>query len=744
LTDLLATEFENPYNSPATKNFAWIGIGFQSAIRFVGREDKLAELQHYHSSEHINVAVISGLGGVGKSKLAFQYAKRKKNSTNCVWLRGEDKSTLLDSINDLARQLKLQTENCNGTQEQFEATLTSIRSKINDSDQPWLIILDNVDSMHEFVTPTINTLCKEPNLFIIVTSVLRKVASKRRTAVLLELSGFSDEDADKFINEGLGNINPELTRNLSTTLQSLPLAMDQAVQYIVDQRSNSLKGKTYDIQEFLDEFNDQKNAKDILDYNLEENEKTVFTTVKMCTDRIQALEGGEDTVTLLHIFAYLDPDGVHLSVLEGIICIVEGTAEFLQNRLTVLKDYSLISVENETTTVHRVVQRIVPIIQFAAAQLLLERVAFGTFKSLSTSKGFAFSEPEIRQATVVWNHFKKDDRLKDSIPANQWQKGRWQSDLPVLTHTQISKHKLASVVDVLGSIGDTLNSRRFSSPMFTLLMHVIEMEFYQTVFAGFTEKLGENHSDVLYARAIIIASQRVFVTDLNYLEELSTLIAIAESQLEKGHPRTLSIKYKLAVCLYEDQKYKHALDFAKDIRPFLEESHPLYPAIENLEVCCYKALEDVTPASELLVEQTRKLNALRMDGPPTHPNESSSGDEKADFGKEFLHVKDSFPEFFELLSYLAVKADDRTQPTEDELKSPIAEHHIHIAKYEAIRSEVENCMKIGQSRPSSLTKLQRDTRLLFPMCFTDGPTLLKQMEVWEYFLRKLKFLLSKE
>jgi hypothetical protein len=420
-TDLLAETFDIACNSPAAKNFTW--IGFPHETYFVGREDELAELQNYHSDERIKVAVISGLGGVGKSKLAFQYAKGKKNSTNCVWLRGEDKNTLLNSVNYLAQKLKQQTNNCNGTQEQFEEMLTCIRSKISNSDEPWLIILDNVDSMHELVAPIINSLWKEPNLLIMVTSVRRNVTSNRRTAVLMELSGFSDKDADKFINEALGSNKAELNRELFKTMQNLPLAMDQAVQYIVDQRnSKSLKGKAYGIQEFLEEFNNQKCAMEILDYKLEENEKTIFATVKMCFHRIQAVKSGKDTVTLLHILSYLDPDGVPLSFLEGLMCIVEGPMEFLQNRLLILKDYSLISVENDTITIHRVVQRIVPLIQFAAAQRLLKRVATGTYKYLSTSK---LTEREIRQAPVVWNHLKKVDIMDGSILDYQCEIDRW-------------------------------------------------------------------------------------------------------------------------------------------------------------------------------------------------------------------------------------------------------------------------------------------------------------------------------
>jgi hypothetical protein len=331
--DLLATEFKTPCKSPAKKNLLWFGFGPETY--FVGREDKLAELQDYHFNERIEVAVISGLGGVGKSKLAFQYAKSTKESKNCVWLRGEDEPSFLNSINKLALKLKVPTKESSCPLECFEEMLSSIKSEISRTgDQSWLIILDNLDSMHKFVKPFFNCLWKAANVFIVVTSVLRNVASRQSTAVLMKLCGFNEKDSVDFIQERLNDSNVEFAKILSATLQSLPLAMDQAVQYILNQRnSESLKGEAYGIEDFLDEYNNQKIAKEILDYKLVENEKTLFTTVKMCFDRIEALEGGEGTVTLLHSLCYLEPDGIPLSFLVGLICKAEGSVDSLKKTI---------------------------------------------------------------------------------------------------------------------------------------------------------------------------------------------------------------------------------------------------------------------------------------------------------------------------------------------------------------------------------------------------------------------------
>jgi hypothetical protein len=715
--------------------FTW--IGFPHENYFVGREDELAELQGYESSERIKVAVISGLGGVGKSQLAFQFAKRKKNCTNCVWLRGEDKGTLFNSVNNLARQMKLQARNANGTREQFEEMLTSIRSKINKSDQPWLIILDNVDSMHELVPPIINSLWKEPNLFFIVTSVLRNVASKRRTAVLMELSGFSDEDCDTFINCGLGYSNPELNRKLYQTLQSLPLAMDQAVQYIVDQSNNSLNGKAYGIEDFLEEFENQKSAMEILDYKLEENEKTIFTTVQMCSAKIQALEGGEDTVTLLHILSYLDPDGIPLSFLEELIGIVEGSVEHLQNRLIVLKEYSLISVESKEITIHRVVQRIVPLIQLPKAQNLLKRVAIGTFKSLSNLNDKFFLEREKRQVTIVWNHLKKADNLNCSISKHQWTIDELLLELHLsLLFTQTQKDLLAYIGNLLGDKGDTTHLvRSIFSSTYTQLMDLIKLENLQSGLAGLTNKHGEDHLEVLHSRAKIIHYQHRFNVDVKYLEELSRLIAIADKKLDKCHPWILDMKYRLAACLYEDQKYTDALQIAKDLQPFLKASDPMFYDIGNLELSCYKVLGDVVRASELHEEYSRKRNALRMDTRARNPIVNSCADKEEEFGKYFWNAERLFPEFYNFYSELVLNVEKINQRIET--RSSIVEQQNHIRTIHANRSEAEIRQEILHTLLSFSTEAVIVTRLRFQRFFTYERNFLTAEEILNDFLEKL-------
>jgi hypothetical protein len=572
--------------------------------------------------------------------------------------------------------------------------------------------------------------------------VLRKVASKRKTAVLLELSGFSDGDADKFIKERLDNSKAELNRELSAALQSLPLAMEQAMEYIVDQRDHSLKGKAYGIEDFLEEFENQKSAMEILDYKLEENEKTIFTTVKMCSAKIQALENGEEIVTLLHILSYLDPDGIPLSFLEELIRIVEGTVEHFQNRLMVLKEYSLISVESKEITIHRVVQRIVPLIQLAKAQSLLKRVAVGTFKSLRNSNDEFFLEREKRQVIIVWNHLKKADNLICSIPDYQCAIDEWllQLDSSLLL-SQSDKSLLANLGYILGGKEDITNLLRYPfSSKFTQLKDLIELEILQTGIAELTNKHGEDHPDVLSSRARIIQSQHGFGMDVKYLEELSRLIAIADKKLGKCHPCTMIMKYRLAYCLYDDQQYTDALQIAKDIQPFVEASDAMYYIIGNIEVSCHKALGDVVRASELHEEYSR--DAMRMDTRPAHQNVDSWADEEEEFEKDFLHVKTVFPELYKLLSELVLKVDNRIQTIET--RSSVVEQQNHIGTSDAKPSEAKIDLEMLQTLLSSVTEAEVMRRIRCRRFFTHERNFLKAEEIlndivtyWKLLMRGL-------
>ncbi len=98
-----ATPAESAWNVPYPRN-----------PYFTGREDLLARLREYLYSDKTTALsqAISGLGGVGKTQLAVEYAYRYRDEYRYVlWARSESHEDLMSAYVSLAHLLKLPQNN---------------------------------------------------------------------------------------------------------------------------------------------------------------------------------------------------------------------------------------------------------------------------------------------------------------------------------------------------------------------------------------------------------------------------------------------------------------------------------------------------------------------------------------------------------------------------------------------------------------------------------------------------------
>jgi DNA polymerase III delta prime subunit len=119
--------------------------------KFVGRQDELDHLWQYlqqTDSPRRKVAILHGLGGIGKTQLAIRFARDHRDDFTAIfWLSGKDRYALLQSLSFALNRLPGQgskSEASNDADLERRAR-DMLRWLALDGNSRWLIILDNID-----------------------------------------------------------------------------------------------------------------------------------------------------------------------------------------------------------------------------------------------------------------------------------------------------------------------------------------------------------------------------------------------------------------------------------------------------------------------------------------------------------------------------------------------------------------------------------------------------------------------
>ncbi|MFS8086121.1 MAG: TIR domain-containing protein, partial [Acidobacteriota bacterium] len=136
------SDISNKPRYPGTLPSVW-NIPHNRNPNFTGRDDVLTEIRRNltEGKPHRLVQVVHGLGGVGKTQIAVEYAYRHMDDYDVVWwIRSEEHSTLTHDMAALATDLTLQQENAKEQQVIVDAVRKWLGQNRN-----WLIIFDNAD-----------------------------------------------------------------------------------------------------------------------------------------------------------------------------------------------------------------------------------------------------------------------------------------------------------------------------------------------------------------------------------------------------------------------------------------------------------------------------------------------------------------------------------------------------------------------------------------------------------------------
>ena len=151
---LLITDFRKSRKQPPVWN-----IPYRRNPFFTGREDVLQQLHEYFTQAKTAALTqppaITGLGGIGKTQVAVEYAYRYKEAYHDVfWVNATSRETLIEGFVTIARLLALPAKD-----EQDQTMIVAAVQQWLANHSDWLLILDNADDS-QLVTeffPTGNT-----------------------------------------------------------------------------------------------------------------------------------------------------------------------------------------------------------------------------------------------------------------------------------------------------------------------------------------------------------------------------------------------------------------------------------------------------------------------------------------------------------------------------------------------------------------------------------------------------------
>lgn len=212
-------------------------VPYRQNLYFTGREDIIErlhiQLQDIQTAIVIQTQAICGLGGIGKTQVAVEYAYRYRNHYDAVlWVQAGTPASFQASFLALASLLDLPEKHLQEVKVINEAVKRWLQEN-----QDWLLIVDNVENL-QMVSDFIPSL---QNGHILMTT---RAASSGAVAHRVELEEMNSQDGALLllrrsqiisITASLDQSPPaerQAAQQLSTILGGLPLALDQAAAYI--------------------------------------------------------------------------------------------------------------------------------------------------------------------------------------------------------------------------------------------------------------------------------------------------------------------------------------------------------------------------------------------------------------------------------------------------------------------------------------------------------------------------------
>ena len=579
---------------------------------FTGRDDILSTLyRQLHDSQTAAISqtqAISGLGGIGKTQTAVEYAYRYRDDYRYVfWIRADTELELTNSYVTLAQTLNLPLKDA----ENQDETVRYVQLWLS-REEGWLLIFDNADRP-DLVQPF---LPREITGHILVTSraqdfqdlgivqplEMETLSPQEAIAFLLNRTGRTDlvgaqalrpmqgmeplegnSDGRTILRTGSGPQTPnaggfevsegsdaadspeyQAATDLAAELGYLPLALEQAAAYMV---TNRVPFAAYLASYRKQRLKRLEKARPKLGHYPDSIGTTWALNLK------QVKKTAPAAADLLNYCAFLHPDAIPFSLFtRGAAELGEPLANALADAaddplelydlLTPLGSYSLIQVEpdNQSFSLHRLVQEVI-------------RAELGD----EGCKDWV--EPLFQVAKQVLPQKDEDLDYKD-----------WPTLAPLVNHVQeLANHcqqrDIASTdaADVFHSMGAYLQERGQYALADPLLQKALELR--QTLLSG-------DHEDIA---ASLDRAARSHQLQGRYGEAeplYQDALAMMKALLGEEHPDVATSLNNLALLYRHQGRYGEAEPLYQDAlamgKRLLGDEHPdVALSLNNLAVLYY-------------------------------------------------------------------------------------------------------------------------------------------------------------
>jgi tetratricopeptide (TPR) repeat protein len=279
--------------------------GRRHRTNFLGRDKDLAKLSELLAGESPPPAVIVGMGGVGKSQLAVEYAGRHRNEHRLTWMINADTiASLAEQYARLADSAALGLPAA--AEPDLSVRIDAVTTALSNN-AGWLLVVDNVDSTE--VQAYLTSFLPDTGAGgrVIVTS---RIPDWSGDFAVMRLAPLESEASATFLASLIEGPTGAAVHDLAEELAGLPLALEQAAAFCQQ------TGRDYSY--YLTQF--RASAEKMIGQGGLAGQRTVATTYSLSISRVREIDAG--AAALLDLLAYFAPDVIPRFVLE-----VEETAD---------------------------------------------------------------------------------------------------------------------------------------------------------------------------------------------------------------------------------------------------------------------------------------------------------------------------------------------------------------------------------------------------------------------------------